>query len=176
MEMDLEPRDILAKLNWRLLVIHFIACFLFVYGFKLFGILHDLGIVSVYNKYKKIDSLAISRISIDAVWVATAQLVGLLSSYLLSLFISIKHKWSRVNSLVVLVVSYFLWRAGLFGWSQLSFIFLAPGSFFKDDVIWFYLINGSVMLGFGLMLFYSKWTIQFIDRNAPKTVEGVVEQ
>jgi hypothetical protein len=175
MEMDLEPRDIIAKLNWRLLLVHFIACFLFIYGSKLFGILHDLDIVAVYEKYKKINSIDASRIAVDAVWVATAQLLGLLSAYLISLLISIKYKWSRVNSLVILVISYFLWRAGFFGWAQLSFIFLAPGSFFKDDVIWYYLINGSVMLGLGLMLFYSKWTIQFIDRNAPKTVEGVLE-
>jgi len=160
----MELSDILSKLNWRLLLVHMAACWFFIYAFRLFFIMHDLAIIDVFvHNQHAIKNLDPKRITNDAMWVAVGQVAGLLVGYLISLLVSIKYQWSRLNSLIVFLVAYFLWRFSLFGWEHLALIFLAPGSFFKDDTAWYYIINGAVMLAIGLFLFFSKWAVQFIE-------------
>jgi len=48
---------------------------------------------------------------------------------------------------------------------------MAPGSFFKNDTVWYYITSGSVMLAIGLLLFFSKWTVQFIEAGQNEVVD-----
>jgi hypothetical protein len=53
-------------------------------------------------------------------------------------------------------------RFDLFGWHFLKYIFLKPGLLFKSDIA-FYLTNGLIMLAIGLLLFFMKWSVRFIN-------------
>jgi hypothetical protein len=83
------------------------------------------------------------------------------------LAISIKKKWYWVNSLIAFLTVYLLWRFGIMTQPYLRYLFAVPGLYFKDNTIWYFLINGLIMLAIGLMLFFLKRVTEFIK---PKVV------
>ncbi|HTD39226.1 MAG TPA: hypothetical protein VK671_01310 [Mucilaginibacter sp.] len=151
-----------SKLNWRLILVHLIACWFFIHAFLEFAGLHD---IDIYKEVKDIRSSAVqSRIYYDAIWISLSEDAGLLTAFIISLVLSIKHRWHWLNSVIVLLVGFFLNRFDLFGWHFLKHIFLKPGYLFKSD-IGFYLTNGLIMLTIGLLVFFLKWSVRFINGN-----------
>jgi hypothetical protein len=165
--------NFLSKLNWRLMVIHFVACWFFIYGFQQLAALHDIALTNAFTNIKNVDDdkmlnvikrFGASRIATEALWINLSGPLGLLTGFIISLLVSLKHKWYWLNSVIVFVVMILLKRFKLLGWYYLKQIVLEPGYLFKSPTARF-LANGLIMLAIGLSLFFMKWSIRFINRN-----------
>lgn len=162
----------ISKLNWRLILIHLLACWFFYYATVELAILYD---------YKFLIHLMIThyrgntdfvRSNFDILWMGMAELISILIAFLVSLVVSIRKKWFWLNSVIVLLSAFglmILWarlKVRFTPWHYLKQIFLTPGEIF-DNTVWFFVINGSVLLAIGLCLFFLKSVNRFIDgKNA----------
>jgi hypothetical protein len=162
--------NFISKLNWRLILIHLIACGFFIYSFLVFSYLHDHKfLMGFLNRPKNWFHnpqnwhFDISTFSNAALWISLSKPLGLLIGFLISLAITIKKHWYWVNSLIVFFVAFLLLRYNLFGWHYLSYVFLVPGSLFKEYSIGYFLVNGLLMLAIGLLLFFLRRVQQFIN-------------
>jgi hypothetical protein len=154
--------NFVSKLNWRLIVIHLIACWFFIYSFQELFVLHDFEFLMMIGRAIRPQKIAPFILYDDMIWSHGGNLIGLLAGFLISFMISVKQHWYWVNSLIVFLIAYLLLRFHLSGWQFLRIIFLAPGGLSKYDTIGFYLINGLVMLIIGLLLFFLPGSIHLI--------------
>jgi hypothetical protein len=151
------------KLNARLLVIHFIACWFFIYAFQTLAFLYDYKFLFVQSADTRAHDVA--RFQMDMKVYNEAGFLGLLIAYLISWRISLKRNWFWINSVVVFVLAYFLKQFGWLGWSTLQKVFLAPGHLFKINSIAAFATNGIFMLTIGLVLLFLNSIKRFIDRG-----------
>jgi hypothetical protein len=173
----------ISKLNWRLVMVHLLACWFFYYAAGEFWILIDakflLHLLSTSFK-GNYDAI---RIEHDLMWMNLAELSSILIAFAISLVIVIRKKWFWLNSVLMLTIAIaliMLWarfKIGFTPWHYLKQIFLTPGSIF-DNTIWFFVINGLLLLTVGLCLFFLKPIIRFIEgkkvHKAPLNAEGQV--
>ena len=163
--------NFLSKLNWRLMIVHILACWFFFHALWQLGLLYDYNYVEEirrhinkhnyrdFNIYTGLDFQRIAVISFNARMIS---LGGLLSGFVISLLLSFKHKWFWVNSVIVLLVTFILFSIDRFYFDYLRPVFQAPGKLFRPD--WAHILaNGLVMLAIGLLLFLLKRVIKFID-------------
>ena len=163
--------NFIARLNWRQIVIHFAACVFFIFAFTTLSYLYDTKIVDIarlgnsgLDEAVKNNKLTAPDLTYFVLWTSISGTIGLLVAFLISLFISIKRRWFWVNSLIVLLVIYFLRWLTDFGWSYLRKYFWAPGHLFSNTATEF-IINGTLLIGIGLFLFFANWTNQFINQK-----------
>ncbi|HZY35387.1 MAG TPA: hypothetical protein VFE53_01990 [Mucilaginibacter sp.] len=159
-----------SKLNWRLIAVHFAACWLFIYAFKELVILHDFSFwMSMINHSKSWFKTPtnwdydVSRLRSNFMWLNLSGCAGFLIAFFISIMITIKKHWFWVNSLIVFLIGCALGMSNLLGWDYLKYIFLAPGHFFKFDSIWYFIVNGTVMLVIALLLFFLKIIRRFVS-------------
>jgi hypothetical protein len=174
--------NFLSKLNWRLMVVHFIACWFIYHAFWQLGYLYDYNYMEKVmhqisfkghqmkiNNYQGLDGYRMGMISVNALLISFG---SLLLSFVISLLLSLKHKWYWVNSVVVLLTTITIFGLNRFYWDYLRPVFQAPGRLFKSD--WaFILTNGVVMLVIGLALFFWKRIIRFINGAKTRPAEGI---
>jgi hypothetical protein len=162
----------ISRLNWRQIVIHFIASFFFIYAFMTLAYLYDsklLDRIRLSNQVDKIQGIETVKYStVDFINFLRIPLysaiVGLWIAFIISLVISIRRKWFWFNSLITFLLTYFLYRFDLIGWRYLKNIFLALGQLFNDTFIEL-LLNGTLMLTIGLFLFFLRPILRFIDNG-----------
>ena len=160
--------NFISRLNWRQILVHFIATWFFIQSFFILSFLHDLKGYEVFTQKWKTESFDESRFISVIDWMYNSPYVGLLVAFIISLSISIKKRWLWINSLFVFVLSYLLKRFDFDGWYYLKIIFLTPGQYFNHHSAWHYLANGLSMLTIGLLLFFSGLTNRFIDNKILK--------
>jgi hypothetical protein len=98
----------------------------------------------------------------DLIYALGTGLVGLIIGFVISFLLSIKHKWYRGNSIIILILGFIAFSIDRLYWNYLRHIFMYPGSFFKSD--WAYNFTGAiVMLTIGLSLFFVKGITRFIN-------------
>ncbi len=178
-----------SKLNWRLIVIHSTACWFLMDSFKLFSILHDLPMTDFFDYafkvlkhsrgYSKISDYPDSsvfnstRLFYFDLWIQMAKLAGLLICFIISLYITIKHHWFWINALIVFFIGVVFYKLNLPGVYYLWYIL--PGRVFKDDTIWYYIINGTVTLTVGFLLLFLKASVRFIEYKGNMKETGLPE-
>ena len=162
----------IVKLNWRQIVMHFIATWFFMYSFQTLSFLHNLKLADLTRQSKEseiIKSLHNSGISVSEIhyftlWIHISKTIGILTAFVLSLILWIKRKWFWVNSFIVLFFAYGLsWFSSL-GWRYLHKIFLTPGEIFKNTLLEF-LTNGLILLMLGLLTFFVAKSNKFIEKG-----------
>ena len=166
--------NFLSKLNWRLVLIHFIACWFFMYAFSELFILRDFKFIMSLRDIKSARNLGthkflpgdMERLVSVALWMSYSYCLGLLTALIISLLLSYKKRWHLLNSLIAFIIAFITWRFHISSWQYLKTIFLAPGRLFSDYTPWYYLANGLVMLFLGSLLFFLKISIDFIN-SAP---------
>jgi len=173
----------LLKLNWRLILIHFLAIWFFSVSFRSLAYLYDYKFLHLLQKsilgshwnsktmmhaYPHVGV----RISIDALRISLLAFVGLLAAFLLSLGITLKMRWFWLNSVLALLGGFVLLRyyrsiPGIFEPTYyvgyIKYIF--PHNV---DFIWKFGITGMIVLLLGFLLLFSKYSISFIDKGAYK--------
>ncbi|WP_460554679.1 hypothetical protein [Ferruginibacter profundus] len=157
------------KLNWRQVLIHFIAAWFFMYSFHTLAVLHNTNLIDILRHSDKGDlTNALSKnqvssieVSYFVVWTSIGNTLGFLVAFIISLIISIKRKWFWFNSIIVFVLVCILSRFELLGWDFLKNIFLTPGEIFGNITLE-YLTNGIILLTLGLLTFFLSKTTKFI--------------
>ena len=165
-------KKFISRLNWRQIVIHFVASYFFIYAFKTLAYLYDtklLDVIRLSNQGHKIQGIDTTNYStsdfIDFIRIPLyTAMVGLLIAFLISLFISIKRQWFWVNSLIAFLLAYFFYRFDLLRWDYLKKIFLAFGQLFSSTFVEL-LLNGILMLTIGILLFFLRPIMEFIDKS-----------
>jgi len=153
----------MSKLNWRLILIHFVACWFFIHAFKVLFSLHDheflMGVIANRNT----GGLNAGRLANDIHWLNLAGYAGLIAGCLLSVLISLKKHWFLANTLIVFVIAFVLEKYELLGWNSLQSVFTSPGDLLNLPSPWYFLLNGGIMVAIGLVLFFLKGPVQFIN-------------
>jgi hypothetical protein len=91
-----------------------------------------------------------------------SKFIGLLVAFIISLGISLYRKWFWLNSVLVLLITYTLFRLDFLLWDYLKVIFRFIGGF-MPNVILDFLVDGLVMLFLGLLIFFAKKSTQLIN-------------
>jgi hypothetical protein len=156
------------------MLVHFFACLFLIHAFRDFYYLNDFKLKMLLYKHQW------SNVEADAKWIShtvksgwyhillwtiLVGYMGLLTGFLISLLISLKHHWYWGNSVVVVVIAFVLLRFRVFNWPYVHYIFQFPEIPFKVDNPWCYITNGVAMLSIGLLLFFLRKSIRFIGEN-----------
>ena len=150
-----------SKFNVKLLVIHFIAFWFFIFAFRTLSFLYDFNFLIVAPVEARINDVA--RISTGMNIVALAGLLGAITAYVISWLTSLKRNWFWLNSTIIFALIYVLKLNDLLGWSTLEKVFLLPGRIFRLNTRTFYVTNGLILLGLGCYLLFSERVKKFID-------------
>lgn len=154
-------KKFIAGLNWRLVAVHFVAAWFFMYSFQTLAVLHNTPLLDIIRKQGTVDvQVILNKYKIDAgeltyfiLWTSLANTAGLLVAFGISLTITIRRKWFWFNSLLVLILVILLSRLDLLGWQYLKRMLLMPGKIFSSAAME-YLANGLLMLSLGLFIFF----------------------
>jgi hypothetical protein len=163
------------RLNIKLIVLFFIALWLFEKAGEVLGYLRNSTLAEQIRQAKgdttalSGEELTIVRITDLVLASGVASLVGLLVGLFISLIICRKRKWHWLNPVLALLIVY------LTGWLQsdkLNFVghvLRMPGETFIGS--WYYLINGFVSVFFGLLIFALINLMRHPDGNQRVTVK-----
>lgn len=171
--------NFISRLNWRHILIHFVAAWFFMYAFQTLATLHDIKLVDIFRQSDagnirnnlELNGRTVSDLSYFKLWNGIGKTPGLLIAFIISLIISIRKKWFWFNSFIVLMLMYILSWFGLTGWKYLKRIFLKPGDFFENTTFEF-LINGLILLTLGLLTFFLHHTNKFIVTGSKMTIKS----
>jgi|SRR5665213_2223870 len=153
-------RSFFSNFIVRLLVIHLIAFWLFVWAAQTFAFLHDYTFLFMTAEH--ITRLNFpERYKADLMIVEQAGNIGLLIAYVISWFVSNKKNWHWINSLTIFLVLFILKNFLLNTFA--NNIFLVRGGPFKIYTFWGHILFGTALVALGLILFLSKRIIRFID-------------
>jgi len=147
----------IRRLNLKLIVLFFVALWLFGKAGEIMGYLRDPTLAEQIRQAKGDTStlvgegLTIVRITDLVLASGFAGLIGLLVGLIISLLICRRRKWHWINPILALTVVY------VTGWLQIddtSYILRLlrmPGETVYG--IWYYLVNGLVSISLGLLIF-----------------------
>ncbi|MGZ3872387.1 MAG: hypothetical protein ACXVJD_05695 [Mucilaginibacter sp.] len=158
-------KTFLLKFNLRLLIIHFVAFWFFIYAFRTLSFLHDFGFLVTAPIEVRLNET--ERLNFDREIAAQASLLGLVIAYIISWLISLKRDWFWLNSLAVFILMYALKYYNLLGWNILQNVFLLTCHVVGQNTRAFYIVNGAIMLGLGCLLLFSGKIKRFIDGGGP---------
>lgn len=161
----------LRKLNYIQIIVHFVAFYFFMFSFQTFSYLFNISQIEKIEKYgiknviKNHDEYGISieDIAYFSFWPGIACLLGIICAFIISSIISKNKNWSVLNSLIVLIISYSLYRLDFLGWDYFC-PFLAIGRF-ADNYRLNFIISGLFLMIVGLVIFFSKWTNRLIENQ-----------
>ena len=157
----------MTRLNWRHILIHFIAFWFFSRAFMILSYLQNIALVDIMLHSNSKDTIVrTDSTNSDLInfmlWTGAASTIGLLVGLLIAILISLKHRWFWFNSLIAFLAVFLLVRFGLSGWNIMKQIFLTPGQITQNTTMEF-LINGSILLSIGIFILFFKPLIRFIE-------------
>jgi hypothetical protein len=157
-------KSILRFINYRLVLVHLVASWFFMYAiFMLAHLLNPTGFYVFTGKgvsdYAQMDNV----IEI----LLYSPYVGLVIALVVSLVICIKKEWPMMNAALVFLISFLLKRFDLTGWNTVKPIFRAAGNIFGYPHPLFFITNGVILLAIGIAVFFLKATNNFIAKGKP---------
>ena len=170
-------QNFIAKINWRQILIHFVAFWFFIHAFQTLSYLYDTKLVDTVRQSNGQDAIktlsdngtTASDLNYFVVWTSVSGFIGLLFAFIVSLTISIKRHWFWINSLLAFILTYILYRFDLLGWTYLKRFFWYLGQLFNNSTIEF-LFNGIALLTIGFLIFLLRRPNQFIENKKLGTV------
>ena len=164
-----------SKLNIRLLVIHFVAFWLFIYAFQTLAFLYDFNFLFLLPQVVRLSDAG--RVNTDMKIVTLFSFLGVIVAYIISWQTSLKRNWFWLNSVLVFVVIYVLELYNLLGFHALQKIVMFPGTIFGLSTRAYYISNGLIMLAISSYLLFSDKVKRFIDKggvvDTPKKIKPV---
>lgn len=161
----------IAKINWRLIVFHFVALWFFCHAALTFTYLSEVHLVNIVRQTADENLSDVLRsYNVQpgelADFLALPYFVefgGLFIAFLISILISVKRRWFWVNSLLVLILALlFYHRIDNLIWNNLREYFWFVGQQFNNTATEF-LINGLLLLTVSFIFFFSKLSFKFIE-------------
>lgn len=165
-------QNFIARLNWRQILVHFVAFWFFIHAFQTLSYLYDTKLIdTVRHSNGKIEDTTFVDSGIEAsdlsyflFWTSVSGFIGLVVAFIISLTISIRRHWFWVNALLAFLATYFLYRFHLLGWNYLKQFFWYLGQKFNNSTLEF-LFNGTILLIIGILVFFLNRPNQFIENN-----------
>jgi hypothetical protein len=165
-----------SKLNWRQILIHFVASWFFIHAFHTLSYLYDTKVIDVVRQSNGkadydflIDSgVEASDLTYFLVWTSISEFIGLVVAFLISLAISIRRRLFWVNALLAFIIASLLYRWNLLGWTYLKQFYWYLGQTFNSSTVE-YLFYGIALLTIGLLIFFLKRSNEFIENGKVAT-------
>ena len=160
------------RLNFRQILIHFIATWFFMFAFQTLFSLHEIKMINIYRlvdrtkviyEFDKQGITATDYVNF-AFWTNVGKTVGLLIAFIISLTISIKNKWLWVNSLIILISAYGLAWTEFLGLNFLQNIYYLKG-LSSIPLILLLTVIASIFTLLGIIIFFHRKTNQFIKNS-----------
>ena len=162
----------MQRLNFRLILIHFIATWFFMFAFQTLFSLHETRLIIFYRQvdrtriiyeYAKL-GITPSDIVNFIFWTNVGKTVGLLIAFIISLTISIKNKWFWMNSLIILILAYGLAWTEYLGLNFLQNIYyLKALTFIHISLL--LIILGFIFAFLGVITFFHRKANRFIQHS-----------
>jgi hypothetical protein len=172
----MEFQSNISRINWRQLLVHFIAGVFFVYAFTTFSYLYDTRFVVAYRiGYVEAGSIftahgvTIPDLMNFAFLVTVSGILGSLAAFIISMKISLKRGWFWVNPVIILTATYILSK-----FTSLTarlpkpihgLISLATGDPILETAIY-----GVLLLAVGTFIFFYPRLNRFIEKGLPEPV------
>ena len=162
--------NLIYKINWRIILLHIVATIFIILCAQQFAKLNDIEIIKLVDKYGAENALKQlqkdtnypSRISDFLLWNSISNLIGLLTAFILSFIIIIKKKMFWLNSLIIFILGLLFIRLGLFKNQIINTLFYSFGDLFPNfGLLYKYIINGTILLIFALLIFFNRWINNF---------------
>jgi hypothetical protein len=167
----------ISRLNWRLVLLHLVAFWFFIYAFKTFSYLYDIKLLDAF-RYSKGDltskefvekGFEASDLTYFMLWTSVSGFIGLLVGFIISVTLSIKRHWFWINSLLAFIAMYLLYRFDLLGWTYFKKLFGYLGQKLNNSTAEF-LLNGCILLTIGILLLFLKGPTKFIESTKFESV------
>jgi hypothetical protein len=166
------PQTFISRLNWRQVLLHFVAFWFFIHAFQILSYLYDTKLL---DTVRQSNGQVTTKILVDSgtnatgityflLWTSVSRLIGLLVAFIISLIISFKRHWFWINALIAFILTYILYRFDLLGWIYLKPFFLYLGQKFSNSTVEF-LVNGIILLTIGLLIFFLQRSNPFIKNK-----------
>lgn len=163
-------RTFISRLNWRQVLVHFVAFWFFIYAFQTLSYLYDTKLIDTVRQSNGQDTIKIlgdsgttaADVTYFLLWTNASGFIGLLVAFIISLIISFKRHWFWMNSLIAFILTYLLYRFDFLGWTYLKPVFLYLGQKFNNSTVEF-LVNGIILLTIGLLVFFLQRPNQIIE-------------
>jgi len=161
----------MERINWKAIVIDLMALWFFMFSFQTLAFLSDVNLsermrhsLIPREEFYEVSEYAVSLSNLN-ISLAMFRIIGLLTGFMLSIYISNRCKISWINSLLSFLIVASLGLSNLLGWKHLKEIFLLPGEMFDGAL--YYLTNASIMLALGVGLLLIKRSLAvFKDSNS----------
>ena len=160
----------MRKINYLQIIIHLIATCFFIFSFTVYSNIYNFKLLMVFSEngvHNVMSNTDKYGITLSDIWDFSftntiLQFIGIIIAFIISLIISIKNKWSILNSFIVLILSFILNRFDLLGWGYIKdYLFL--GKYISNLKLGFF-IMGSILLIIGLLIFLSKFLNTKIEK------------
>lgn len=161
------------KINYIQIIFHFIAVYFIIFSFRTFSWLRDIRLIElaqihgpqyVMNNREKL-GITIQEVTFFNFWPNVFSLLGILFAFIISITISKIKKWPILNSFIVLILIYLLYRYNALDWNY--FRTFTIGRFIDNHQLNF-IVTGSFYLIIGLVTFFSQWTNRLIQNQYSK--------
>ena len=166
------------RINWRQILLHLIGTLFFILAFRQFARLTDTNFIDIIGKYGvkngtkylwTISNNMPQRITDMAIWIYLSTFIGMLTAFIVSIFMTIKYKGFWLNSLFVLLFALIFFQFVLlnnqFGFLNnriLKIILFSFGSLFADlGYKYCFIANGTILFLLGIFIFFFSWTRNF---------------
>jgi hypothetical protein len=156
-----------SMLNFRQMIVHFIAFLFFIYGSQFVALTYDYGFLHNNGAFINIMNNP-GRFNDDMKFIDLIGVAGLLVAYVISWAISNKRGWYWANSIIVFVIALVLKNFNLLKWDVIRAFFSAPGEDFILNSSWFFIALGTFFIAIGLLLFFIKKITAFIEKGNPQ--------
>lgn len=161
-----------SRINWRLLLVHFIAFWFFIFAFKTLSFVTDTRLI--YFRFSPFTDAVRKTLSEQGVtgqdlsyyrlWVSISGYIGMGVAFIISLIISLRKGWFWGNSLMLLNIAYLLYKYTNMGVPYIGKVFLLLKFIFTDP-LWEYPIRGIILLALGIFVFSFPKFNRFIESN-----------
>ncbi|MUV03083.1 hypothetical protein GN157_05110 [Flavobacterium rakeshii] len=157
-------KNFISKLNWRLILVHVLATYFFVFGIKLLSFFSDIEAVKVLltNREEPVGDDYVFRIGMINLYNFYSGCAAIILVFIISLILCKKYRWYWGNSLIVFIFSMTMYWLGYTGWTYVKIVLLMPGTIFKQIEPEF-ITNILILLTFGVLFLFNKRIIRFVE-------------
>ena len=151
------------KFNWRLIALHVAVMFLLVLSAEQLARLTAIQLLQLVEKYGKNLNKHLKEIPdfLDQMtryyeWQVYLPLIALILSFILSIIISVRNKFSFLNAIIALIIVFFGFRYGIFFSYFTRSIFYFPGRLIaRSSLLMSFILNGAYLFALSFILLYS---------------------
>jgi hypothetical protein len=167
-------KSFFSNFNVRLLIIHFVALWLFMYGFEVLAFSHDYKFL-YYGTQRVMRLNFPGRFEADMNFIEQAGNIGLIIAYIISWSLSYKRNWHWINSTLIFVILFLLENLVVLKSPYLHSVFLGAGGIFKVYNLWAHIVLGIILLAVGVLLFFTKRIVRYISYETQKDKQKAKE-